>query len=147
MRLIELQAIAALERVGASLRDQLVVEDPDRPLAAGAKVSGTARIVEDLPERVVVETDAATPAYLVLADTFDPGWSATVDRRSGSDPARVCRFPGRLSSRGAHTVVFTYRPAGFERGLMLSGCGIVLGSFLLVLARSPFATRGRAHRS
>ena len=121
-----LEAIAAIERAGASLRDQLVVEDPDRPLAVGAAVSGDARIVEDLPERVVVETDAAAPAYLILADTFDPGWSATVDRAAGSDPARLCRVPGRLPTAGAHTIIFTYRPAGFERGLILSGCGIVL---------------------
>jgi hypothetical protein len=31
---------------------------------------------------------------------------------------------------GAHTVVFRYRPAGFEPGLALSGCGILLAMAL-----------------
>ncbi len=121
------QAIAAVERAGASLRDQLVVEDPDQPLAIGAEVSGTARIVEDLPEHVAVETDAATPAYLVLSDTFDPGWSATLD----GQPAPI--WPANIAFRavylpeGPHTVVFNYRPAGFVLGLLLTGCGALLG--------------------
>jgi hypothetical protein len=120
------EAIAAIERTGASLRDQLVVEDPDRPLAVGAEISGEARIVEDLPERVVVETNAATAAYLVLADSFDPGWSATVDRNAAPIRPAYVAFRAVYLPPGAHTVVFTYRPAGFELGLILSGCGIVL---------------------
>ena len=71
--------VKALKRLGPENRTRLIVEDPTRPLAAAAEVSGTARIVTDLPERVVVETGSSDPAYLVLADTFDPGWSATVD--------------------------------------------------------------------
>jgi hypothetical protein len=31
---------------------------------------------------------------------------------------------------GAHTVVFSYRPAGFDLGLSFSGCGIVLALLL-----------------
>src|SRR5262249_46830981 len=50
----QLQAAVELIRLGAQLRDRLVVEDPSHPLAADATVSGTAQIVADLPERVVV---------------------------------------------------------------------------------------------
>ena len=41
-------------------------------------MDGSARIAVDLPERVEVEVDARTPAYLVLADTYDTGWTMTV---------------------------------------------------------------------
>jgi hypothetical protein len=121
------QAIAALERLGPALREQLVVEDPDRPLAAGAKVVGEARIVQDLPERVVVETDCLTPSYLVLADTVDPGWSALVDLQPAPIRPAYLTFRAIFLAAGKHEVVFTYRPAGFELGLGLTACGILLG--------------------
>ena len=47
-------------------------------------VTGTARIVAEIPERLEVETEAGAPAYLVVSDSFDPGWSATVDGRDGA---------------------------------------------------------------
>ena len=119
-------AIAAVERLGNALRDQIVVEDPDRPLAVGAEVSGKARIVTDLPERVVVETEAATPAYLVLSDTFDPGWSATVDGRPAPIWPAYIAFRAVYLPQGRHQVVFTYRPAGIELGLALTACGLAL---------------------
>ena len=40
-----------------------------------------AEITRDEPERVEVATESPGPAYLVLSDTFDPGWSATLDGR------------------------------------------------------------------
>jgi hypothetical protein len=39
---------------------------------------------------------------------------------------------------GAHTIVFTYRPAGLELGLGLTGCGLLLG--LVLWSWRPFST-------
>ena len=133
------QAAESVFRLGDKLRNRVVVEDPTRPLPADATVSGTARIVEDLPEKVVVETDAEMPSYLVLSDTFDPGWSASVDSRPVPIRPAYLAFRAVYLPEGSHTVVFTYRPAGFVMGLALTGCGIVLGLVLWFLPRLSVA--------
>ncbi len=125
-------AIAQIDRLTIidQLRDYLIVEDPTRPLPADAQVSGSARIAEEIPERLVVETDALDPAYLVVSDSFDPGWSATVDGKPATIYPAYCAFRAVYVPKGTHTVVFVYRPAGFMLGLASSGCGILIG-FLL----------------
>ncbi|HKI20692.1 MAG TPA: YfhO family protein, partial [Isosphaeraceae bacterium] len=133
----EPQAVAQLDRLGPDLRNYLVVEDPTHPLPTASAVLGTAQIVEEIPDRVVVEADAATPAYLVLSDTFDPGWSATVDGQPAPIRPAYVAFRAVYLSEGKHTIVFTYRPAGFVLGLGLSGCGILLGLFLWFLPARP----------
>ncbi len=135
----ERQAIAMLVALGLrdQLRDHLVVEDPSAPLPSTAIASGTARIALDLPERVVVEADLATPGYLVLADTFDPGWSATDNGRPVTIRPAYAAFRAVYLDSGHHTVAFTYRPAGFALGLALSGCGLALGLVLFGLPRRP----------
>ena len=84
----------------------------------------------DLPERVVVETGSSAPAYLVLADTFDPGWSATVDGSPAPIRPAYVAFRAVALTPGAHSVAFTYRPAGFTLGLAISIMGIALAMFL-----------------
>jgi hypothetical protein len=135
------QAIAMLVSLGFrnQLADHVVVEDPSVPLSTTAIASGTARIVEDLPERVVIEADLKSPGYLVLADTYDPGWSATADGRPAAVRPAYAAFRAVYLDAGHHTVVFTYRPAGFTLGLWISACGAVLGLVLLVLPRRPMA--------
>jgi hypothetical protein len=135
----EREAARALARLGPQLRERVVVEDPLRPLAADAAARGNARIVTDLPERVEIEADAAGPAYLVLSDTFDPGWSATVDGQPAPIRPAYVAFRAVYLPQGKHSVVFSYRPAGFTLGLWLSGCGIVLA--LLLWFRAPGSTQ------
>jgi uncharacterized membrane protein YfhO len=57
---------------------------------------------------------------LVLADTFAPGWSATVN----GDPAHIyqvnARFRGVLVPAGASTVTMAYRPLPVFAGLAVS---------------------------
>jgi hypothetical protein len=129
------EGAAALQRLtlANTLLDHLVVEDPTEPLPTDAVVSGTARIVADRPERIKIEVKAETPAYLVLADTFDPGWSATVDSKTVPIRPAYVAFRAVYLPQGDHTVVFTYRPAGFNVGLRLSVLGIAVALVLWFL--------------
>jgi hypothetical protein len=136
------EAITALEELGTEYRDRLVVEDPTTPLSPDAQASGTARIIKELPERVVVHTEAAMPAYLVLADTFDPGWSATLDAHPVPIRPAYVAFRAVFLPPGPHTVIFTYSPAGFGLGLSLTGCGVFLALVLLIW---PEVGRSWAH--
>lgn len=124
--------VAAIQRLGKGMRERLIVEDPAQPLDPSTKVSGSARIVADEPERVVIDTESPGPAYLVLADTFDPGWSATVDGEPAPIRPAYVAFRAVFLPEGPHTVVFSYRPAGFDLGLGISIFGVVLAVVLWV---------------
>lgn len=132
----ERSAVRTLRSLGAEAPSRIVVEDPDRPLPPEHRVSGTARLVREVPERVEIRTEATMPAYLLLADTFDPGWTATVDGRAVRiRPANVA-FRAVLLPPGTHTVVFSYRPAGFREGAAMSLVGVVIAGVLMIRRRS-----------
>ena len=135
----ERHAARLVGELGAEVRRRLVVEDPGRPLPADADASGTARIVVDEPERVVVETESAAPAYLVLADTFDPGWSATLDGLPAPIRPAFVAFRAVYVPAGRHQVVFRYRPAGFLAGLIASTVGLAVAAVLLARPRRATA--------
>jgi hypothetical protein len=131
----ERSAIAALNRLGPARRDRLVIEDPDRPLPESAEVSGTATLTRKWPERAEVAVEAGTDAYLILADTFDPGWSATLDGRSAPIRPAWVAFRAVSVPRGRHVVVFGYRPSEFDLGLAVSGIGLLPAVVLLAWPR------------
>lgn len=114
------EARAAMARLGRSLRDYLVVEDPDRPDFGNGPVSGRSTILRDEPECVEVEVEADRASYLILADTFDPGWSATIDGKPAPIRPAYLAFRAVAITPGSHRVVFEYRPAGFALGLWVS---------------------------
>jgi hypothetical protein len=134
-------AIAAIDRLTQAglLTRHLIVEDPSRPLPPDAEVTGSAKIVSEIPERLTVETESERAAYLVVSDSFDPGWTAAVDGQPSSIYPAYCAFRAVYLPPGKHSVVFEYRPAGFEFGLMISLAGIVLGLVLWLLPRKSVA--------
>ncbi len=136
----------ALRALGTTARERLIVEDPTRPLAAGATATGSARIVRDVPERVEVEVEAAAPSYLFLADTFDPGWSATCDGRPVPIRPAYVAFRAVFTPAGRHRVVFRYAPAGFAPGLAASGLGALLCLGLWFWPRRAAPWHRRTHR-
>ena len=99
----------------------------------------TVRIADYQPERVVVEASSRYDAVLVLADSWFPGWKATID----GVPTRILR--GNLLLRavsipaGNHRVVFHYDPAPFRLGVLVSASALLIGVSLglagLVLRR------------
>jgi uncharacterized membrane protein YfhO len=69
--------------------------------------------------RYDVQSDGS--GYLVLRDSYAPGWRATVDGR----PETVLRANGKHRAvavpAGRHVVAFRYEPKHFHLGLVLSG--------------------------
>jgi len=83
-------------------------------------------LAEELPERVTLQVDAPQPGISVLADTFTPGWRATVDGVGTPILRTNGMFRGVYTPAGKHTVVFVYRPLWFRLGLALSVGTLVL---------------------
>ena len=130
---------ALLEAVSRPDFDPLAAsyaEDPPLLPAANAPARGAAADIA-LDEERAVEVDAAlnAPGLVVLADTFYPGWQATVD----GAPARIVAvnhlFRGVAAPAGRHRVRFEYHPASVRRGLAASAAGLVLLVGLAVSGR------------
>ncbi len=142
----EAGASRALDDLGPSIRDRLIVEDPDRPLPVGAEPAGSTRIAVDEPEHVAVEVAAEAPAYLVLADTFDPGWSATLDGRPAPIRPAFAAFRAVFVPKGPHRVEFRYRASGFDLGRAVTLAGLLAVAACLAWPR-PLARPAPSHGS
>jgi len=81
---------------------------------------GSVDFLVDEPERVVLRVHAPAAGFLLLADQYTPGWSATVD----GAPADVLRadhvFRAVEVPAGASEVVFRYRPWSLRIGALIS---------------------------
>lgn len=100
--------------------------DAAAPDAAASRASPSARVTRYLPDEVAVETTASRPAFLLLRDTFYPGWQATVN----GSPSKIYRadynFRAVAVPAGASEVRFIYAPASFYAGLGLAGASLAL---------------------
>ena len=72
-------------------------------------------IVRETQREIVVAAEAAVDGFLLLADTFFPGWTAEVDGKP------VTLYRANLSvgdpvARGRHEVRFVYDPPGARAG-------------------------------
>jgi hypothetical protein len=99
-------------------------------------------IVEDKANRVRLRCAMPSFGHVVLADTYDPGWEATVDGR----PTAIVRANGMFRAvpvpAGAHDVEFVYRPSSVRSGLMVSLAATALAVFLGIPRRRPLQGRG-----
>jgi len=88
------------------------------------------KIVEEVPDRITVETVADKPGVLVLTELFHPGWTATVDGAPAELLAADIAFRGVVVPAGTHRVEFRFICPGQRSGMM-----ITLGTLLALLIR------------
>ena len=126
----------------------MMTRDPlaSLPIAQPRQSFRAAKWVSSDPDRIVIHVTTENPGLLVVADTWMPGWTATVDGRDaaverGNHAQRVVALP----EAGRHEVVLTYRAPGFRLGWLitlgsvvvwvsLAGAGIGVG---LIRRRAP----------
>jgi len=91
--------------------------------------------LQDAPNRVTIRAALDAPGYLVLSDTWYPGWRATVN----GEPADILRanyaFRAVWLEAGERVVEMTYHPASALAGGAVSLAALFLLSVGLLLTR------------
>ena len=109
---------------------------------AGSADGGDVVVTRYLPEDVELRVRTEQPGLLVLADTWYPGWIATVD----GVPAPILRanylFRGVPVPAGEHVVTMRFQPASLRTGLLVTAVAVV--GLLLLLLVGLLLRRGKA---
>ncbi len=89
-------------------------------------VSHTLISLRDTPNTVTIRAASEADGYLVLADTWYPGWRATLDGRAVSILRANVAFRAIAFPAGEHNVEFRYEPDSFRIGAGLSAISALL---------------------
>jgi len=99
------------------------------------------RLAEPDPQTIVLEARLDRPGLVLVADTFYPGWTATVDDvPTAIHPANLL-FRAVAVPAGKHTILMKYRSSWLPIGAGLTLIGLLLAAALI--ARDRFLSRRR----
>jgi hypothetical protein len=116
--------------------------DPLKQVLLNEKISsemhrmsgGDAKILRYSNNNVVIDASLDGSGFLVLTDTFYPGWQVLVDGKESRILQANHFFRGVELSQGNHTVEFRYVPLSFKVGLGISLFTAIIMT-LITLAR------------
>ncbi len=98
--------------------------------------TGTVTITQESANAVTLKVDAPAAGYIVLTDTFYPGWQARVDGQAAPIWPANLAFRAVAVAAGQHQISFTYQPRSFTIGLWVS-----LITLIGVIGSIPAASR------
>jgi hypothetical protein len=135
--------LARVSTPGFDPRQVLLLEDqpvPAKLAAAGAtNADGAAHILSYEPDDIAIDVSLPRPGFLLLLDTYFPGWSATVNGEAAPILRADYNFRAVSLPAGKSTVCFSYRPASLRMGLYLCAAGLV------AIIAAWFPRRGVSH--
>ncbi len=126
-------ALDAVLDLTHDFRKESFVREPIAELgeATAALASAEATIEHDAAEDVRIQTRSAAAGLLVLSDRYDAGWRVAIDGQPAEALRANCLFRGVVVPAGEHVVRWTYRPASFVWGSVISVA--TLGALLLIV--------------
>ncbi len=110
--------------------DTLLLEEEPPPVEPGATSSESDAVVHIAsyePDEIVIEAAFPRPGFLLLLDTYFPGWSAEVNGRKTRIYRADYNFRAVSMPAGKSTLKFSYKP----QSLQLGACLAIAGLFLL----------------
>jgi hypothetical protein len=107
-------------------------------LRCAPQVQPGVTIVRDEAEHLALQVEAEAAGYVLVLDTYYPGWKAAVD----GEPAVIRRANGVFRAveveAGTHEVTLEYHPASLRIGAAAAGFALLI---VLALAVWPFRAR------
>ncbi|MBV9355926.1 MAG: YfhO family protein [Chloroflexi bacterium] len=138
-------ALGLLAAGGVDPHTTALVEQSPPALAPATAAESVDWLRQD-PDELVLRTDASAPALLVLSETYDPFWEATVD----DQPAPVLVADHILRAvpvpAGQHTLRLRYAPPMMRLGVLTSGATLVVLAGALLSLSAGRRRRASAER-
>lgn len=111
------------------LSEVLLMEPVD--FKESLQFKGKVEEVSYRPNHVTVKTTQEGNGFLVLMDSYFPGWTVKIDGKEGTILRGNYYYRTVQLGPGSHTLEFDYFPEGFKEGLIVSAV------FLLILIALP----------
>jgi hypothetical protein len=108
---------------------------PGTPAAPDGGETADIEIIEDAGDRIALRVTAEEGGWLVVADSLQDGWEATIDGTAAELVSADHAFGAVTVAGGAHEVVLTYRPDGWGVGRLISLVSLVVLAVTVVAAR------------
>jgi Bacterial membrane protein YfhO len=145
------EAVSLIRSGSVDLNRQVLLHDAQIALPADEATGqvarndlGSARVTRESVHELVIDAEAVEDGFLVLADTYYPGWTAFVDGRETPILRANVSVRAIVLPKGRHDVRFTFEPTAFKRGLRITS--LALASLGLWIAVAAYFT-GRARDS
>ena len=142
------EAIARISNRDFDSRREVIIMEPEEELrasperAAGAEM-GEVIVNELSPSLLQLLVDLPEPGYVVLTDTYYPGWQATVDGQPAPILQANLAFRAIAVEAGQHEIIFSYRPRSFTFGLWTT----ILTSLIIILLIGSLLWKRRLEKS
>lgn len=115
-----------------------------RSTEPAATSAGQVRWRSDAPDELRLEVRSDRPAWLVVLDSWDPGWNASVNGHSADLVRANANFRAVRVPAGTSTVRMSYLPPGLVWGAVISGVTVALIAAGLVVPPLRRYARRRA---
>jgi uncharacterized membrane protein YfhO len=130
----EEEALGLILSRNVNLRTEVVLEEDTGFINKACYISDIIPLIEqDTGNEVIISVHAPTDGWLVLSDTWYPGWSVSIDGKQARLYKANYAFRALEIPSGAHEVIFTYNPLSFKIGgiitlLVIAGIGFFIKS-------------------
>lgn len=112
---------------------ELVLESDEALPSYPPPRDGSVAIESYAPERVHIRVQTNEPAWLLLTDTFYPGWRATINGDETTIYAANLLFRAVTVPEGVSVVEFSYEPASWRWGVRISLAALLVWLVVLLL--------------
>ena len=88
--------------------------------------------VKDEDQEIEIEVETKSDGFLVLADSYYPGWKAFVNGKETEILAANLNQRAIQIEQGSHQVKFIYQPESFKTGAIISGITFIIIIIIIV---------------
>ena len=127
------EALELITDPGTDLTQMVVLEGVDLDIQSTApSIAGSVALTATV-NTVTIRAALPQDGFLVLLDTYYPGWQALVDDRPAIIHPANLAFRAVELSAGEHRVDFRYRPASMQVGAVVTGLTCFMLIFLMMV--------------